>query len=210
MGDKRAAYALRVAILVLLPFLAGAVVIPHTQPMTGQELRAPNESASGLDAVTYAFVHGTTNAQVARISSLFPLAEYMDFPPFVSQRNPTICFADNGSYVILPDNATTVPDFQWHVLFNNATTLGVGPYSLNCTPIVLGKEYSYSWTLQVNKVDSNVSGVATFVPQTTAYTSMTMDYGILQGLAMIPVAYLLVWYPLAGIKKKILDGIWEQ
>ena len=64
--------------------------------------------------------------------------------------------------------------------------------------------------VSVNKVDSNVSGVATFVPQTTAYTSMTMDYGILQGLAMIPVAYLLVWYPLAGIKKKILDGIWEQ
>jgi hypothetical protein len=210
--DKRLIYAMRIAVLVLLPFLVGALLLPHSQPMTGQELRAPNETASGgLNSVTYAFVHDSGSAQVSqRISSIFPLAEYLDFPPFVSHANPEICFEDSGSYVILPDNSTTVPDYQWHVLFNNATTLGVGPYSLNCTPIALGKEYAYSWKLQVNRIDSNVSGVATFVPKTDAYTRMTMDYGMLQGLAMIPVAFLLVWYPAAGIKKKILDGFEAQ
>jgi len=211
MADKRPTYALRIAVLVLLPFLVGAFLLPHTQPLTGQELRAPNETASGLNSITYAFVHDASNAAVSRrISSIFPLAEYLDFPPFASHTNPAICFEDKGSYVMLPDNSTAVPSFQWHVLFNNATTLAVNPNSLNCTPIALGKEYEYSWTLQVGSVDSNVSGIATFVPQTDAYTTITVDYGMLQGLVMIPVAYLLIWYPAAGIRKKILEGFEAQ
>ena len=211
MADKKLTYTLRIILLVLLPFLAGAFFIPHTQSLVGQELSAPTQSASGLNSVTYAFVHDNSNAPVSkRISSIFPLADYLDFPPFVSHTDSAICFKDNGSYVILPDNSTTVPVFQWHVLFNNATSLAVDSYSSNCTPIIVGKQYEYSWTLQVNRVNSNVSGIATFVPQTNAYTTLTMDYGILQGLVLIPVAFLLIWYPAAGIRKKILEGFEAQ
>ncbi|MCX6769497.1 MAG: hypothetical protein NT051_02335, partial [Candidatus Micrarchaeota archaeon] len=145
-----------------------------------------------------------------RINSVFPLAGYLDFPPFVNHGATAVCFADNGSYLILPNNSTIVPNFNWAVAFNNQTSLHVPPSSVSCAPIALGSQYSYEWKLNLIDVDTNVSGVATFVPRTATYTRMTMDFGILQGLVMIPVFYLLVVYPFVGLKRKILEGIEAQ
>ena len=203
---------MRFALLVLLPFILGAYVLPHTQYLAGQELNTPSDAQGGApQAVTYAFVHNGADAFVAnKINALFPLAEYLDFPPFVNHGSPYICFADNGSSLILPDNSTTVPVYNWDVLFNNRTSLAVQPFSMNCTPIALGGQYSYEWKLNLINVNSNMSGTAAFVPQTSTRTRMIMDYGILQGLALIPVFYLLVVYPIVGLKRKIIEGIEAQ
>ncbi|MFA5930082.1 MAG: hypothetical protein WC861_04320 [Candidatus Micrarchaeia archaeon] len=214
MDRKFISYALRFALLVLLPFMLGALVLPHTQYIVGQELNTPNDAQGGSPrAVTYAFVHNGADSFVTnKINSLFPLAEYLDFPPFVNHGSPTICFADNGSTVILPDNSTTTPNYRWDVVFNNQTSVGVRPFSTNCTQIVLGGQYSYEWKLSQIQIssDSNISGTITFVPQTSTYTRMVMDYGILQGLVLVPVFYLLIVYPVVGLKRKILEGIEAQ
>ena len=212
MDRKLIIYALRFILLVLAPFMLGALVLPHTQYLSGQELSTPNDAQDGApQAVTYAFVHNGADSFVAnKINTLFPLAEYLDFPPFVNHGSPAICFADNGSYLVLPDNSSIVPKYQWSVLFNNQTNLTVGPFSTSCTPIVLGKEYSYEWKLNLLNVNSNMTGTASFVPQTATYTRMVMDYGILQGLVLIPVFYLIVVYPAVGLKRKILEGIEAQ
>ena len=212
MDRKHISYALRFALLVLLPFMLGAYVLPHTQYLAGQALNTPSDAQGGASSsVTYAFVHNGTDAFVTnKINTIFPLAEYLDFPPFVNHGSPSICFADNGSYLVLSDNSTTVPAYGWSVLFNSQPSITVQPFSVNCTPIVLGNQYSYSWRLNLIDANTNVSGAATFVPQTSTRTRMAMDYGILQGLALIPVFYLLVVYPIVGLKRKILEGIDAQ
>jgi hypothetical protein len=212
MDRKYVSYALRFALLVLLPFMLGAYVLPHTQYLQGQGLSTPSNAQGGAPQdVTYAFVHNNADSFVAnKINTLFPLAEYLDFPPFVNHGSPSICFADNGSYLILPDNSTTVPTYTWNVLFNNQTSISVLPFSTSCTPISLGKEYSYAWKLNIVNINSNLTGTAAFAPQTSTFTRMAMDYGILQGLVLIPVFYLLVVYPVVGLKRKILEGIEAQ
>ena len=59
-------------------------------------------------------------------------------------------------------------------------------------------------------VTSGMNGTITFVPQTATYPRMEMDYGLLQGLVFIPVAYLFIWYPAAGIIRKIREGLHAQ
>ena len=39
------------------------------------------------------------------------------------------------------------------------------------------------------------------VPNTDTYHVFAFDYGVLQGLSLIPAPYILVWYPLFGIIK---------
>ena len=211
LKDRRILYALRLFLLVLLPFLLGAFVLPHTQYVQGRELQAP-DSTGGSGVQTYAFVHSDESSIIQqKISGLFPLAGYLDFQPFVYHNDPSICFEDTGSYLLFQDGSTAVPDYEWVVDFNGATHLAVPPFSANCTPIVIGKQDIYKWNLVIRSVDAEqASGNVTFVPQTSAYTRLTMDYGILQGVILIPVAFLLVWYPSAGIIRKIKSGLSEQ
>ena len=56
----------------------------------------------------------------------------------------------------------------------------------------------------------DAKGNVVFDPETATYPREVMDYGFLQGLVMIPVFYLFIFYPAAGIWKKIHKGLLEQ
>ena len=207
--DKRIEYAYRAFLLVLLPFILGAFILPHSQYMQGTMLQAPGQSGSGVQ--TYAFMHTDEDAVIQqKISSLFPLAGYLDFPPFVYHSNASVCFEDTGSFLIFPDNSTAIPDYGWLVGLNGNTVLPLQPYSVACAPIIIGKTNSYKWNLDLRGVDAENQSNATFVPQASAYTRLNMDYGVLQGAILIPVAFLLIWYPAAGIIRKIKEGLIAQ
>jgi len=204
----------RFAILMLLPFLTGFWLIPHTTYMAGQMLDAPNANQSGgSPSLYYTFTHSSSDmALPQRVNAVFPLADYLDFPPFVSHRDPLICFQDTGSYVILPNGTSVSPDFDWDVYFGNSTILDVPKNSMNCTATKTGQNTTYAWhaKLDINLSGQNLSNNITFVPKTTTYPEFVMDYGLLQGLVMIPVCYLFIWYPAAGIWKKLHKGLGEQ
>jgi hypothetical protein len=205
-------YAARFAILILLPFMLGAFVFPHTQDMSGQMLRSPSETKSG-DEITYSFSHSNNDITVpSRVNAIFPLSDYLSFPPLVSHSAPQLCFQDNDSYLLLSDGTTFDPEFSWVVNFNNQTAVLVVPEGTNCTNTNQNGSNDYRWYVKMAlpNNDSRFKGNLTFVPQTLTYPRITMDFGLLQGLIMIPVCYLFVWYPAAGIWKKLHKGIREQ
>jgi hypothetical protein len=212
-GINRKHFA-RFGILVLLPFLTGFWLIPHTAYTNGQLLGAPSENMSGgSSTVSYTFTHSSTDMTLpSRVNAIFPLADYLDFPPFVTHRDPLICFQDTGSYVILPNGTTVSPNFDWDVYFGSSTILDVPKNSVNCTVTKAGESNSYKWQakLDINLGEQNLTQNMTFVPKTTTYPEFVMDYGLLQGLVLIPVCYLFIWYPAAGIWKKMHMGMIEQ
>jgi len=206
------AYLYRMAVLVMLPFLFGAFVLQHSQMMYGQMLNSPQEIRN-TDDISYSFSHnGSDLAVPTSVNSIFPLANYLGFAPFVNHYSPEICFQDNDSYVLLSDGTRYDPEFSWTVDFNNKTALHVEPDSMNCTEAKEQGTAEFRWyvTMAIPSNDSRFRGNVTFVPQTIAFPRMTMDYGLLQGLVMIPVCYLFLWYPAAGIWKKIHKGLLEQ
>jgi len=210
--NRYARYAARFALLILFPFILGAFVFPHTQYMAGQMLNSPTETRSG-DEITYSFSHSNNDIMVpSRVNAIFPLSDYLSFPPLVSHNAPQLCFQDNDSYLILSDGTTFDPEFSWIVNFNNQTALLVGPEGVNCTDTNLDGNNDYKWyaRLVLPNNDSRFKGNLTFVPQTLTYPRATMDFGLLQGLIMIPVCYLFLWYPGIGIWKKLHKGIGEQ
>jgi hypothetical protein len=212
-SDLTHRHVLRSCILVLLPFIFGFWVLPHTTYANGQLLAAPNQNQTGSSTVTYTFMQSSSSSPVPQsVNAIFPLANYLDFPPFVSHSDPLICFEDQGSYVIMPDGRNFTPAFDWDVQFGNSTMLDVPANSANCTRTVAGQDNSYRWyaKLDINLGDQNLTSNLTFVPKTTTYPRFAMDYGLLQGLVMIPVCYLFIWYPAAGIWKKIHHGLGEQ
>jgi hypothetical protein len=212
--EKWQDYAFRFLMLVAIPFIIGAFLLPHTQAMDGQLLSAPTENKRGtFSVVSYSFTHSADNISVPQqINAVFPLANYLDTYPFVSHGNPQICFEDRGSGVILPDGTEAVPDFAWFVYFNNDTVLTVAPSASNCTALPDGGGNTYRWVARFGRsiTDIGLNETITFAPSTTAYPRVAMDYGLLQGLVLIPVAYLLVWYPAFGIIRKIQDGMAAQ
>ena len=207
--DKNIELGYRAFLLVLLPFIVGAYLLPHTQYVQGTALSAPVQAGFGVQ--TYAFARNNESDVIQqKISGVFPLAGYLNFPPFVYQSHASVCFEDDGSYLQFPDNTTAEPQYYWTISLNGNTTLALQPYTTTCSPIVIGNTNSYKWNLNLESVQAENQTNATFVPETSAYTRLTVNYGILQGAVMVPVAFLFIWYPAAGIIRKIREGLIAQ
>ncbi len=212
MDNKYLGYAVRIFLLALLPFALGAFILPHTQAMEGQMLKSPTEAMSG-DEISYSFSPSGNDIMVPqKVNAIFPLADYLNFPPLVNHYQPEICFQDNDSFLFLENGQKYDPEFRWIVSFNNKTSLVVEPDGVNCTPAVANGPNDYKWYAQMALPlnDSRFKGNLTFVPQTMTYPRIIMDYGLLQGLILIPVMFLFVWYPAAGIWKKVHTGMLNQ
>jgi len=208
--DTHISHALRIFVLVLFPFIFGFWIVPHTAYMDGVLLSSPNENKSiSTQGVSYSFVHSSGYMVPQTVNAIFPLAEYLDFYPFVSHSYPLLCFEDNGSFFILPNGSETTPNLVWDVALNNAT-FQVTPGSPVCAISKQGQVNNYEWHASIGADLGNTSGNITFVPKTVTYPRLMMEYGLLQGIIMIPVAYLLVFYPAAGILRKIRDGLGAQ
>jgi len=209
--DGRLALATRIFLLLILPFLLGAWVFPHIAYVEGTQSTAPSEdqpASAGL--LAYAFNHSEETIEPA-LTSLFPLASYLNFPPLVSN-SMQLCFSDNGSGVILSNGTRIAPDFQWVISINNRSNVVLDSNSEACGDINSNGKNSFVWNANIgtglNPEDLN--GTLTFDPQTSSHPRQVVDYGMLQGLIMIPIFYLLVWYPAFGIWKKIEHGMHAQ
>jgi hypothetical protein len=199
--------ALKFAVLVLLP-LAYGFMLQHTQTVTSGSLATPTLSSN--NSLDFQSVQGEVGVPDS-VNAIFPLAKYFSFWPLVSFRNAQMCFEDNGSYVSYLNGTRLPASIEWSVDLNgqNVTVL---PYSENCTPVEIGGTYNYTWVgdlyFLINQ-NSSLSDVRVF-PVTRTYHSFEYDYGLLQGLVLVPVLYLVFWYPLFGIIRKIEKGWKEQ
>ena len=213
LKNANVAHAYRIFLLVILPVLVGYFALPHTQTVDGMPLNAPSANPSAIsNSMVYSFQTSAEMVESQKITTLFPLAGYLDFPPFVTHNGPLLCFEDNGSYLSFSNGTNQTPDFEWNVTLNNESAVRVGPNSYNCTAAKAGQDNNYNWYARINLPRGlNLSEVnVTFIPVTKTYPRIVMDYGLLQGLVLIPVAYLFIWYPAAGIIRKIKKGMEEQ
>ncbi|VVB56887.1 Uncharacterised protein [uncultured archaeon] len=213
-ADERIRYAWRVFLLVLLPFALGLWVLPHTQGMDGAAIGAPVSDASrGADgSVSYHFTHSQLEGGAQQLGALFPLANYADFPPLVSHGQWQLCFKDNGSRFLLADGSDVPAEIEWNISVQGQGQVLVQANSVNCTGVEPGQATIYQWSAKLGPAIARegLNGTITFEPQTSTYPRATMDWGLLQGLVMIPVFYLLIWYPAGGIWRKIREGLLSQ
>ena len=212
--NENAKFAARLFLLVLLPFFLGMWVLPHSASVQGSPIAAPSgQQSSPSDMISFYFNNSAEGSAVPRgINSAFPFSEYLDFPPFISPENQKICFADNGSTLIYPNGTIASPDFNWTVHLEGGKSVTVGSSSINCTAITGSRIPKYGWSATINtNVDrQDVNGTVLFYPETSTYLVSDMNYGLLQGLVMIPVFFLVIWYPLFGIIKKLKHGMDAQ
>ena len=213
LSDPRLKLAARFLLLLALPFLLGLYVFPHAQYVDGSLLSTPSENQSAAPSFSYNFSSGGHTVLLQQsVGSIFPLSDYLNFPPLVSHDRTQLCFRDNGSSIILPNGTQITPALDWEITINGQPALELPANSMACTDVPAGMKVSYAWSAEINTgIDSSsVNGTIVFNPQTTTYPRMQMDYGLLQGLVMVPVFYLLIWYPLAGIWKKLREGMAAQ
>jgi hypothetical protein len=204
----------RLFVLVMVPFFLGAFVVPHTELLRGEPLSRPSTiPTSFLQIESYEFTHvySVTQSPTA-VNSIFPFSNYLRSYPAVSYGALQLCFQDNGSYLAYPNGTTVAPALSWNVALNNDSLLHVPYGEANCAEVSMNEAYSLTWDAAFPPGalgDANLSQVE-FIPQVIVYPAMVMDYGILQGMVFIPAFYLFVFYPSAGIIRKIRDGMMEQ
>ncbi|VVC01188.1 Uncharacterised protein [uncultured archaeon] len=214
MDNKTAlVFAGRIFVLLVLPFLLGMYVFPHSQYVNGQLLSTPLGNKNANEVLSYSFSPASHAVAIVQgIGSAFPLSNFLDFPPLVSHDRMQLCFQDNGSTITLPNGTQMTPQMQWQIYVNNNTPISLQPYEFACTDVASSEQVVYAWQARINTgLDTGaVNGTILFNPQTLTYPRQLMDFGLLQGIAMIPVFYLLVWYPVAGIWKKLHEGLLSQ
>ncbi len=232
-ADKRVLLASRLFLLILLPFLFGAFLLPHTQPVYVQSIETPAQSAgagspsagnasggignafapspSANNASSYDFTYsGGGLVSPDSLNAVFPLAHYINFPPFVMIDQLQVCFSQNGSQVIFKNGTRTAANLSWTVRLDDGTTLPIREGLAACTDARSGQMHADWSAAPVPPFPGNLSDVAAFENTPDTYVRVIMDYGILQGLAMIPAFFLIVYYPAAGIWKKLHEGMGAQ
>ena len=213
LKDSRLRLAARFFLLLALPFLLGLYVFPHAQYIDGRLLETPQANQSAAPSFSYNFSSASHSIALQQsVGSVFPLSDYLNVPPLVSQDRTQLCFRDNGSSFILPNGTQVTAPLEWVIHVNSQPPLQLPPDSLACADVPSDMPVSYAWTAEINTgIDAgSLNGTIVFNPQTVTYPRREMDYGLLQGLVMVPVFYLFIWYPLAGIWKKLHKGMMEQ
>ena len=213
LADGRLGLAARFFCLVALPFLLGLYVFPHSQYIDGRLLETPQANQSATPSFAYNFSSASHSILLQQsVGSVFPLSDYLNVPPLVSRSGTQMCFRDNGSSFILPNGTQITAPLEWEIHVNSQPALQLPADSMACADVPADMPVSYAWTAEINTgIDSgSLNGTIVFNPQTVTYPRMQMDYGLLQGLVMVPVFYLFIWYPLAGIWKKLHKGMLEQ
>jgi len=155
--------------------------MPHTHPVVVSSSPSSdlNFSYSGSDAVSSG----------SALNSVFPLAAFVHFPPFVMADRVQLCFAGNNSRVLY-DNSTSAPaNLSWSVKMDDGTVLPILEGLAACTDVKSGQVHA-EWTaqLQTPLVPADASHVVSYSNDRLTYLEVVMDYGILQGL--VDLAFL--------------------
>ena len=213
LQDRRLLLAARLALLVALPFLLGMYILPHAQYVSGSLLSTPDENKNATDVLSYSFsADSHDNVLSQSVGSIFPLSGYLDFPPLVSHDRLQLCFQDNGSVIHLPNGTQIAPDLEWAIHINNDPPIRINTTTFACADVPKSGPMVYAWTAKINTgIDrESLNGTIIFDPATLTYPRVEMNYGLLQGMVLVPVFYLLIWYPLVGIWKKLHEGMMAQ
>ena len=201
---------LKIIILLVIPFVYG-LWLPHVETVKNEHAGSHGlESSNGNNSLDFKSVRGEVSVP-SDVNTVFPIAKYLSFWPLVSFRNPEICFEDNGSYVAYTNGTKLSANVDWTVDFNGKNVT-LEQNSSNCTAVNFGQKFNYTWTGKLFfLIGKNESlGNVIVVPDTKTYHKFDYDYGILQGLVLIPALYLFFWYPIVGIINKIENGWKEQ
>ena len=216
MGGNRPRWlntGFRAFFLLALPFLLGFLVLPHSQEVYGQPVDPFPGNRSSPAGFSFNFTHTQeAQSQFAQIESVFPLANYLNVYPLVSHRVTGICFQDIGSRIVLENGTTLYPDFYWNISRPSYPSIMVRANSTACTNASRAAPGDYSWAAQIstNLSREELGNNSSFYTDTRVQLQGEYEYGLLQGLAIIPAAYLFVWYPLFGIWRKLNEGMTAQ
>src|SRR4030095_5650726 len=196
-------------VLVVVPFLLG-MALPHVQTVKNEHLGSPSLQSIDNDTLNSSAFEAEVNIP-ENVNSVFPIAKYFSVWPLVSFNDPQLCFADNGSYVAYTNGPSIQATISWTVEVNGKK-VSVDDSTASCVPVQLNQKVAYRWEGQVFfLINRNESlGKVSVAPSTLTYHKFECDYGILQGIALIPAIYLFFWYPFFGIWKKIEKGWKEQ
>ena len=203
----------RIFVLVIIPFIIGSILVPHTQEIQGDTLIRPTQiQTTYFETQQYQFTHAIITPTPLPVNTIFPLANYLHFYPAVRYEELKLCIEDNGSTITFQNGTEEALPFGWTVHINNASSVFIPRNSVSCIPATMNSSYNFLWNAHfpitiVNK--ENLENI-TFTPKIIVYSANTMDYGVLQGLAFIPAFYILIFYPVVGIIKKIFKGLMEQ
>ncbi len=210
LTDNNKMMGVRILLLIFLPFLIGYAILPHRHIAIGDSLNTPSDIKRNFSyALQYSFNHTQKeDIQMQQINAIFPFAEYLSVYPLVHNENPNVCFEDQGSRISYSNGAQIPANFNWIIGFNGAKDITLPTNSIKCKQIAFNERFNYSWTAQIptQYLEGPVEG-ATLNPATKAYIQYTVDYGFLQGIVMIPAMFLLIWYPITEIVKKIQKGL---
>jgi hypothetical protein len=207
---RNSAVALRILLLLIIPFIIGYIILPHKHIAKGDNLDTPADFKRNFSyAVQYSFNHTQNeDMQIQQINAIFPFAEYLSIYPLVHNENPEVCFEDQGSTITYSNGIQIPAIFNWHIGLGGTKNITLATNSVQCKPVAFNEHFNYSWAAQIptEYLDGQIKGTA-LNPATKAYIQYTMDYGFLQGIVMIPAMFLLVWYPITEIIKKIRNGM---
>ena len=196
--SKKSSIALRLALLVLLPFLLGCFVFPHEYYAEGMAISSP---ISGTRE--YVFSASSHQALMEKsMGSVFPLYKYVDYIPFVTRDVVEICAA-NESGLILQDGTRLEPEREWGLGDSEGQGGDSGAFCADIPPSPHGAAAP-----EIPNASTNASGSSIILSSASkAHPRFEVEYGVLQGLVMIPVFYLLIYYPATEIWKKLHHGM---
>lgn len=210
LARNNALIAARILLLIVLPFILGYEILPHKHIAIGDSLDTPSDLKRNFSYdLQYSFNHTQTeDIQMQQINAIFPFAEYLSFYPLVHNENPQVCFEDQGSKISYSNGVQIPANFNWRIGFKGAENITLATNSVSCKAVAFNEHFNYSWAAQIptEYLSGPLEG-ATLNPATKAYIQYTMDYGFLQGITMIPAMFLLIWYPITEIIKKIQKGL---
>ncbi len=200
----------RLFFLVPLPFILGLLVFPHTELLVSQ---LPASTAGSTSEIAHSISYSAKNFGSvpipSSVNSIFPFANFLDFPPMVIYRDPSVCFIDRGSTLVFGDGTSAKPDFFWEIEFNGKKSVSVPANGEACVPVRFNENFTYNWNANVDLTGMPLNNTQ-FMPSISTSHKVVRDYGVLQGVVLIPAFFLFVLYPLAGIIRKIREGMMAQ
>jgi len=194
-GKKLLSLAIRLMLLLVIPFVLGCFVFPHEFYAAGVPTgpQGPGMQAYSFSADSHRMLMEQS------MGSVFPLYKYIDYVPFASKDMIEICVAGNGSEIALQNGMRLKPEQEWEI---GNDGIGNSAGALACADVPATAE---SGLVRGGPGASNTTITLTFASK--MFPRYEVEYGILQGLVMIPVFYLLVYYPATEIWKKLHRGM---
>ncbi len=219
--SKKRAIIFRLIVIVVIPFILGALIFPHTETLRPVELTVTDyinrNQTITQQMSTFTKVDGSpldmqsiqnnlTESPISQLDSTFPLVNYLNVWPLVRTNIDNICLNNSGSYIVYPDGANTTGIYYKIKTKENEITLKPGEEI--CFPTnepFPGFEPIYIIELNHMKIGENITKDVNIYADTVLKGIPNRDYGILLGIASIGGVILFLGF-ISETKKRIYNG----